>query len=95
MATLRCTEAFAHFIQGYPDVARPGDLFDSNDPIVKVGGADRFEPVEVTVARTSGVEQATAEPGKRRTRSRAKAEPVAEVEAAEPVEEPAALSDDD
>lgn len=72
MATVRCIEAFAHFVQGYPDVARPGDLFNSNDPIVKVGGADRFEAVEVTVARTSGVEQATAAPGEKRSRTVAK-----------------------
>ena len=71
MGTVRCIEAFAHFVQGYPDVARPGDLFDEKNPIVKVGGANRFEPVEVTVARTSGVEQATAAPGEKRSRTRA------------------------
>lgn len=70
MATVRCTEAFAHFVQGYPDVARPGDLFDSKDPIVKVGGPARFEPVEVAAARNARVEEATAAPNRRRSITR-------------------------
>jgi hypothetical protein len=78
MATLRCTEAFAHFVKGYPDVARPGDLFDAGDPVVKVGGANRFEPVEVTVARASGVEQATAAPGEKRSVSKSAVKKTAE-----------------
>lgn len=77
MTVLRVIEAFAHTVNGYPDVAAAGALFDSDDPVVKAGGPDRFEPVEVTATRDSvrrsGVEQATAAPGERRSLTRASA----------------------
>lgn len=48
-----------------------GTLVDASDPIVK-GRESLFEPVETAAARTASVEQATAAPGEKRTRSRGK-----------------------
>ena len=76
MAVLRCTEAFAYSgPQGVPQVCTPGMLVDDKDPAVK-GHEHWFEPVEVTAARVTNsgsaalVEQATAEPGEKRSTKR-------------------------
>ena len=72
MATLRCKEPFAADIAGVPRVVAAGQLLDSNDPIIK--GRDRFfEPVDVFMERRAPrVEQATAEPGEKRSLPRRK-----------------------
>lgn len=79
MAILRCKEPFSYWADGYPHVIRAGDLVDSADAAVK-GREASFEPVEVVAHRTAEpaaaamlppvVEQATAAPGERRTRSK-------------------------
>lgn len=74
MTVLRAREAFAcSDAQGTPRVVRPGDLFDSTDPLV-TGRETLFEPVEVATQRSeavvaggSGVESATAAPGEKRS----------------------------
>ena len=91
MAYLRCIAAFVDFRDGAVEMYNPGRLVDDSNPVVK-GRESYFEPVEVAAARHAGVEQATAEPGGRRTRTRAakKAtaeEVAAEVSAAEGVDE--------
>ncbi|QNJ58063.1 head-tail connector protein [Gordonia phage Bunnybear] len=74
MTVLRAREAFAcSDAQGTPRVVRPGDLFDSTDPLV-TGRETLFEPVEVATQRSeavvaggSSVESATAAPGEKRS----------------------------
>lgn len=74
MTVLRAREAFAcSDAQGTPRVVRPGDLFDSTDPLV-TGRQNLFEPVEVATQRSeavvaggSSVESATAAPGEKRS----------------------------
>ena len=79
---LRCKEAFAYMVGTYPDVLRPGDVVPADHPAVK-GREDKFEPVtadafqprDVSAALlpASGViESATAAPGEKRSRGRAK-----------------------
>lgn len=69
MALLRCTEAFSVWTNGFPRVLRPGDVVEDTDPVVKGRGV-YFEPVEVQVDRDRAlVEQASAAPGERRTRT--------------------------
>jgi len=75
MAYLRCISAFVDFRNGAVESYNPGRLVRDNDPVIK-GRESYFEPVEVAAARHAGVEQATAEPGRKRTRSKP-AEPVA------------------
>ena len=74
MATLRCKEPFSADLNGVPRTIPAGALLDSDDPIVK--GRERlFEPVDAYMVRRSQsaqVEQATAEPGERRSVSRRK-----------------------
>jgi len=72
MAILRVTKAFGVLSTG--DVYAEGRLVDSSDPHVK-GREDHFETVEAHIVARGGVEQATAEPGARRTRTRAKKAP--------------------
>lgn len=75
MALKRCTAAFT--VAGNEHVFAPGDLLEEDDPIV-LSHPDDFEPLEASMAkqtervhRAEGfVEQATAEPGKKRTRSK-------------------------
>jgi len=84
MAILRVTKAFGVLSTG--DVYAEGRLVDSSDPHVK-GREDHFETVEAHVIARAAVEQATAEPGARRTRTRAKkapAKPAVEQATAEP-----------
>lgn len=75
MTVLRAREAFAcSDAQGTPRVVRPGDLFDSTDPMV-TGRETLFEPVEVATQRSeavvaggsSSVESATSAPGEKRS----------------------------
>lgn len=81
MATVRAKEAFSYNdVNGVPVLVAAGALFDASDPDVKKR-AHLFEEPEVAAARrkrrNSGVEDATAEPGQKRSVSttRRKAEP--------------------
>jgi len=65
----RCIAGFVDFRGGYPEMYNPGRLVDDADPVIK-GREGYFEPVEVAVARFAGVEQTTAAPGERRSRSK-------------------------
>lgn len=71
MATVRAKEAFSYNdVNGVPVNVAAGALFDANDPDVKKR-AHLFEEPEVAAARrkhrNSGVEDATAEPGAKRS----------------------------
>lgn len=71
MATVRAKEAFSYNdVNGVPVNVAAGALFDANDPDVKKR-AHLFEEPEVAAARrkrrTAGVEDATAEPGEKRS----------------------------
>lgn len=66
MATLRCKEPFAVFIDGVPHVVGAGQLVDSDDPVVQ-GREAMFEQVDTYMTRHRPVEQATAAPGEART----------------------------
>lgn len=73
MATVRAKEAFSYNdANGVPVNVAAGALFDANDPDVKKR-AHLFEEPEVAAARrklrNSGVEDATAEPGAKRSLS--------------------------
>lgn len=74
---LRVTKAFSVLSDPNGHVYTPGELVDAGHPHVK-GREDHFETVEAHVSARSGVEQATAEPGARRSRSRAKKQAMAE-----------------
>lgn len=64
---LRVTKAFSVLSDPNGHVYTPGELVDASHPHVK-GRESHFETVEAHVsARTSGVEQATAAPGERRS----------------------------
>lgn len=71
MAIKRCVAAFAASVDGAPRMYTVGLLVDASDPIIK----DRehlFEDVETHVAEKAArqspkVEQATAEPGEKRS----------------------------
>lgn len=68
---LRCIEPFTYIdAAGIPRSLSAGDLVDDKNPAVKLAPF-RFEPVEVTVARS--VEQATAAPGEKRATRKAPA----------------------
>lgn len=72
MATLRCKEPFSCDVDGVPRTVPAGTLLDSDDPIVK-GREKLFEPVDAFMERRAPrVEQATAEPGEKRSLSRRK-----------------------
>lgn len=95
MGILRVREAFSFLGDPSGYVYTPGQLVDTDARlwdgrlVVKVAGPGKFETVEAHVSARSGVEQATAEPGEKRTRSRAakKAEQAtAEPEPSEPEE---------
>lgn len=75
---LRATQAFSYTDRdGIPQIVRPGDIVSADDPGVK-GREHLYEPVEASVSRTRSArsghatETATAGPGERRTRTRAK-----------------------
>ncbi len=68
-AIYRAREAFAFTDKrGVPRVVNAGDLIAADDPSLK-GKIHLFEQVELAAARASGVEEATAEPGSRRSLS--------------------------
>lgn len=68
--TKRCKAAFAASVGGIPRVMRPGALVQDNDPVIK-GRENLFEDVDTYVQkRVRRVEDATAEPGGRRSLSR-------------------------
>lgn len=67
---LRVTKAFSVLSDPNGHVYTPGELVDADHPHVK-GRENHFETVEAHVSARSGVEQATAEPGSKRARSRA------------------------
>ncbi|MFG2328253.1 hypothetical protein ACGFMM_01370 [Streptomyces sp. NPDC048604] len=80
MAIKRCKASFAVVVNGAPRVVTAGQLVDENDPIVR-GREVNFEDVETYVSeRKARVEQATAEPGERRSVGR----PAAKKSAASP-----------
>lgn len=72
MAILRVREAFTVLSTG--DHYEAGRLVDDSDPNIK-GRERHFEPVEAAASRRSSVEQATAEPGERRSLPPQKAAP--------------------
>lgn len=63
---LRVTRAFSVLSDPNGHVYTPGELVDSSHPHVK-GREDCFETVEAHVSARSSVEQATAEPGEKRS----------------------------
>lgn len=67
MAIKRCKASFAVIVNGAPRVVTAGQLVDDSDPVVK-GREASFEDVETYVSeRKARVEQATADPGERRS----------------------------
>lgn len=65
--TKRCKAAFAANAGGVPRVLRPGTLVPDDDPVIK-GREHLFEDVEAYMDRRAPqVEDATAEPGTRRS----------------------------
>lgn len=68
---LRVTKAFSVLSDPNGHVYTPGELVDSDHPHVK-GRESHFETVEAHVSARSGVEQATAAPGEKRSRTAAK-----------------------
>ncbi len=64
----RCKAALILMPGGRPRVISTGDLIDDSDPVVK-GYPQHFEDVETYVSDRSDsqVEQATAEPGEKRS----------------------------
>ncbi|WP_406730898.1 hypothetical protein [Streptomyces sp. NBC_01794] len=71
MAIKRCVAAFAASADGTPRMYTVGLLVDASDPIIK-GREHLFEDVETHVADKAArqapkVEQATAEPGEKRS----------------------------
>lgn len=71
MAIKRCKHPFVAYLNGRPRVLHVGDLVDEDDPVMR-GRTHMFEDVEATVPHRAepAVEQATAEPGERRSVTR-------------------------
>ncbi len=69
MGVKRCKESFAIFVNGAPRMLTAGSLIDDADQVV-ADYPNNFEDVESYVSSRSAasVEQATAEPGEKRTR---------------------------
>lgn len=71
MTIKRCTSAFAASVDGAPRMYTVGQLVDAADPVIK-GREALFEDVETHMAGKAArqaprVEQATAEPGEKRS----------------------------
>jgi hypothetical protein len=67
MAIKRATASFVAYIAGVPRVVHAGDLIEETDPIVR-GREHLFGEIADHVTRSRPpVEQATAEPGERRS----------------------------
>lgn len=80
--TKRCKAAFAASVGGVPRVLRPGALVPDNDPVLK-GRENLFEDVEEFLKRKApSVEDATSEPGARRSLTRPKKQTAARKPAA-------------
>lgn len=71
MAIKRCRKPFVAYERGRPRVLHVGDLVDEADPVMR-GRTHLFEDVQATVPHRAEpeVEQATAEPGERRSVTR-------------------------
>lgn len=96
MAIKRSKVSFAATINGVPQVVNVGRLVEDGDPLLK-GREHLFETVETHMAaRTSGVEQATADPGEKRgiTRARQPRKPKEQKPAAKAEEKPAGPAED-
>ena len=90
MATHRCVHPFSFDVDGVSRVVSAGDVVSSDDPRFAERRElfdDRtlFEPLEDFIQRRTGVEQATAAPGERRSVS-----PPKRSQAAKPSTKPAA-----
>lgn len=75
MATYRCKHPFAFDVDGVSRVVVVDEVVSTDDPAFTARqelftNSDLFEPLEDYVARRTGVEQATAEPGEKRSVSR-------------------------
>ncbi|SDN17891.1 hypothetical protein [Streptomyces wuyuanensis] len=67
MAIKRCRAAFAVSVNGVPRMVTVGQLVDASDPVIK-GREALFEDVDTYVSeRAPKVEQATADPGEKRS----------------------------
>ena len=67
MAIKRCKASFAVSVNGVPRMVTAGQLVEASDPVIK-GREHLFEDAETYVSdRAPKVEQATAEPGERRS----------------------------
>lgn len=70
MSIKRCKASFAVIVNGAPRVVTAGQLVSDDDPVVK-GREANFEDVETYVSeRKARVEQATADPGEKRSVAR-------------------------
>lgn len=78
MTIKRCKAAFAASVNGTPHMFKVGQLVDGDDPVIK-GREGLFEDVETYVSDRSAsrVEQATADPGEKRSVGRAAAKKAA------------------
>ncbi|MGW0821830.1 hypothetical protein [Streptomyces sp. NPDC002845] len=88
MAIKRCRSSFAATVGGVPRVMRAGALVNDDDPVLK-GREHLFEDVETYVQDRTRVEEATAEPGARRSLTRTvkrtpKGKPAAKTSAGKP-----------
>jgi len=88
MAIKRCKAAFAVSVSGVPRMVTVGQLVDASDPVIK-GREHLFEDVETHVSEKAArqapkVEQATAEPGEKRSVAPPARKPLAKKTAAKP-----------
>lgn len=63
---MRCVAAFAAYRNGAPVIVNVGEVLPDDDEVIK-GREGLFEPLDAHLARRSGVEQATAAPGEKRS----------------------------
>lgn len=88
MAIKRCKAAFAVSVNGVPRMVTVGQLVDASDPVIK-GREALFEDVETFMSDKAArqapqVEQATAEPGEKRSVAAPARKPPAKKAAAKP-----------
>ncbi|MDQ0842404.1 hypothetical protein [Streptomyces sp. V1I6] len=89
MAIKRAKASFVAYIGGAPRLVNAGDLIDDSDPVV-AGREDLFGSIEDHMARPGRtVEQATSEPGERRSVGR----PAKRVAPSKPPSKPEAKDD--
>jgi hypothetical protein len=94
MAIKRCVAAFAASVDGVPRMYTVGQLVDASDPVIK-GREGLFEDVETHMADKAArqapqVEQATADPGERRSVGR----PAKKAASSKPAPKPETKSED-